>query len=89
MESRGLRAPLSPSEEQTLRRLALGISTFRELPEPALARLRRLGVVDDTNRLTPNGHTLYESLSRPQKAAALSEQRLVSLLAAMKNSSIS
>ena len=84
MELRGLRAPLSPTEELTLRRVALGIAKWRELPDRALARLRRLGLVDDENHLTAGGHARYDALPRPQRTATPSEQRLVALLAAMK-----
>jgi hypothetical protein len=83
MESRGLRALLSPSEELTLRRIALGISQYRDLPSSALSRLQHLGLVDEANRLTLDGVARYEALPRPQKAATLSERRLITLLAAM------
>jgi len=85
MGSRGLRAPLSPNEELTLRRVALGVSEGSELPQNALAHLRQLGLVDDANRMTADGRVRYEALDRPHKASALSEQRLLSLLTAMKN----
>jgi hypothetical protein len=85
MASRGLRAPLSPNEELTLRRVALGIVEGSELPQTALAHLRQLGLVDDDNRMTDDGRARYEALDRPHKASILSEQRLVTILTAMKN----
>ena len=85
MESRGLRAPLSPNEELTLRRVALGIVKVRELPPTALAHLRVLGLIDDANRLTDTGQARYDSLPEPRRAATPSEQRLVTLLAATKD----
>jgi hypothetical protein len=80
MESRGLRAPLSPNEELTLRRVAIPMWE-RELPATALARLRHLGLIDDDNCLTPNGVARYDGLPHPTKAV---EPRLVIFGAMMK-----
>jgi hypothetical protein len=44
---RGLIAPLSPHEEVTLRRIALGISKARQLPPRDVAHLIRLCLVAD------------------------------------------
>jgi hypothetical protein len=76
---------LSPNEELTLRRIALGIANDAELPPRALEHLRLIGLVDDSNRLTADGAERYKALPRPWKASTRSEQRLVSLLAAMKD----
>jgi hypothetical protein len=84
MGSRGLRAPLSPNEELTLRRVALGNLEDSELPQTALSQLRRLGLIDDANQMTDDGRARYEALDRPHKASTLSEQRLLALLRAMR-----
>ncbi len=44
---RGLKAPLSPHEEVTLRRIALGISKAKLLPARDVAYLVRLRLVDE------------------------------------------
>ena len=49
---RGLKAPLSPNEEVTLRRIALGIATAKLLPARDVAYLARLGLVDESEGLT-------------------------------------
>jgi hypothetical protein len=65
---RGLLAPLSPNEEITLRRIALGSASA--LPEAAIVRLRKLelieGGADNVWTLTPLGQRRYDSLSRPE-----------------------
>ena len=81
MENPDLRSPLGPSEELTLRRIALGIAKQGELPQAAVNRLRELHLVDDENQLTAEGRAHYEGLPRPHKAATLSEQKLADLLA--------
>ncbi len=76
---------LSPNEKLTLRRVALGISNNQEVSPSTLGRLRMLGLVDDSNRLTADGTARYNALPRPWTASTRSEQRLVSLLVAMKS----
>jgi len=56
-----------------------------ELSQNVLAHLRQLSLLDDANRMTDDGRARYEALGRPHKASTLSEQRLLSLLTAMKN----
>ena len=65
MPDRGLLAPLSPQEEVTLRRLALGIAQPRELPTKDVARLKALVLIEDHGaglRLTPTGKERYLTL---------------------------
>jgi hypothetical protein len=83
MESRGLRVPLSPNEELTLRRVAIRMWES-ELPATALARLRCLGLIGDDKCLTPNGVVRYAALPHPKKAT---EQRLATFGAIMKKRS--
>jgi hypothetical protein len=45
--ARGLRALLSPNEELTLHRVALGIALARDLSAANLQRLRNLGLIED------------------------------------------
>jgi hypothetical protein len=55
---RGLLAPLSPYEQTALRRVANGISKPDELRVTAVARLKRLALVEERDgriRLTPLG----------------------------------
>ena len=40
--ARGLRVPLSPNEELTLRRVALGVALGKDLPAADVLRLRNL-----------------------------------------------
>jgi hypothetical protein len=64
--TRSLLAPLSPNEEITLRRVALGLSPARDLPPRDLARLAALALVDatvDGPRLTLLGRQRYHSLA--------------------------
>jgi len=65
MPERGLQAPLSPHEEGTLRRVALGIEGSGALPERDVERLRLLGLVEASDgvvRLTRLGRQRYGSL---------------------------
>lgn len=65
MPERGLQAPLSPHEEGTLRRVALGAGRSEGLPERDVARLRRLALVEDSDgvlRLTKLGRQRYGGL---------------------------
>ena len=62
---RGLNAPLSPNEELTLRRVALGVEPKEILPARHLARLRKLDLIEGDGtllRLTPLGRHRYRAL---------------------------
>ena len=62
---RGQAAPLSPNEEVTLRRIALGVVPPDELSPRAVARLEALALVrrvGDEVVLTPLGRSRYEAL---------------------------
>jgi hypothetical protein len=62
---RGLKAPLSPHEESTFRRIALGISEAKLFVQRDVAYLVRLGLVDETAgklRLTDSGRERYQGL---------------------------
>ncbi len=64
--SRRLLAPLSPNEEITLRRVALGLSPATDLPPRDLARLAALALADTTvdgPRRTVLGRQRYHSLA--------------------------
>ena len=55
---RGLLAPLSPNEEQALRRVAHGISKPKHLRDASITRLKRLALVEEQDgriRLTELG----------------------------------
>jgi hypothetical protein len=61
----GLIAPLSPHEEVTLRRIALGISKASQLPQRDVAHLIRLCLVADNEgrlSLTDIGRERYRAL---------------------------
>ena len=63
--ARGLRAPLSPNEELTLRRVALGIALGKDLPAGDVLRLRNLALIEDRGDhfgLTALGRERYEHL---------------------------
>jgi hypothetical protein len=73
--SRSLDAPLSPNEEVTLRRVALGISPMKDLAPRDLMRLKSLSLVEidaGVARLTDFGHQRYRSLPRAGSAKDLS-----------------
>lgn len=64
---RGLDAPLSPNEEVTLRRVALGGSPLAELAPRDVTRLKTLSLVEDENgvlKLTEIGRQRYRALPR-------------------------
>ena len=68
---RGLLAPLSPHEEVTLRRVALGIAQPLDLPAQDVERLKALLLVEEHGvglRLTPVGKKRY--LALPNSSAA-------------------
>jgi hypothetical protein len=70
---RGLKAPLSPNEEVTFRRITLGISKAKLLPARDVAYLIRLRLVDENEgrlKLTDLGRERYQTLP---KAAAVSD----------------
>jgi hypothetical protein len=67
---RGILAPLSPHEEITLRRVALGFGWQDHLPSQHIQRLEQLALIekaDGTYRLTDLGLQRYASLERPVK----------------------
>jgi hypothetical protein len=67
---RNLKAPISPHEEVTLRRIALGISKANLLPARDVAYLIHLRLVDEKEgrlRLTVLGRERYQGL--PNDAA--------------------
>ena len=71
---RGLKAPLSPHEEVTLRRIALGISKANHLPPRDVAHLiclRLAAEKDGRLSLTPLGRRRYDGL--PRAAGSLVE----------------
>jgi hypothetical protein len=64
---RGLKAPLSPREEVSFRRVALGISKAKHLPVRDLAYLVRLHLVDENEgrvKLTDLGRERYQGRAR-------------------------
>ena len=63
---RGMIAPLSPHEEVSLRRIALGFGD--QVPEQHAARLKKLALIDGTPTgwtLTVLGQNWYQALGRP------------------------
>jgi len=73
--SRSLDAPLSPNEEVTLRRVALGISPMKDLAPRDLMRLKSLALVEidaGVARLTDFGRQRYSTLPRAGGARDLS-----------------
>jgi hypothetical protein len=65
--ARGLRAPLSPNEELTLRRVALGIALAKDLPAGDVLRLRNLALIEDRGErlgLTALGRERYQRFHR-------------------------
>jgi hypothetical protein len=70
MPDRGLLAPLSPHEEVTLRRVALGIANQSDLPARDVERLKSLLLIEEFSaglRLSPIGKKRY--LALPNTAA--------------------
>ena len=69
---RGLLAPLSPNEELTLRRVALGIALANDLPAADVLRLRNLALIEDRGErfgLTKLGKERYQRFhwTRPSR----------------------
>jgi hypothetical protein len=63
--ARGHIAPLSPNEEVSLRRVALGISKTANLPARDIARLKALSLIEEHGaglRRTPVGRERYLAL---------------------------
>jgi hypothetical protein len=74
---RGLIAPLSPHEEVTLRRIALGISKARQLPPSDVAHLIRLCLVADNEgrlSLTDIGRERYRTLPKAAGMTAVADE---------------
>jgi hypothetical protein len=70
---RGLKAPLSPNEEVTFRRIALGITKAKLLPTRDVAYLIRLRLVDENEgRLKPSD-LVRERYQGPPNGAAMSK----------------
>ncbi len=66
MTARGLLAPLSPNEELTLRRVALGGIDVGELAQRDVGRLQRLGLIEieaSKPHLTPLGQERLSDLT--------------------------
>ncbi len=83
--TRGSLAPLSPHEEVTLRRVALGIAQAPQLSKSDVKRLKALSLIDENDGglgLTPAGRERYLAFA---KSAAVdpsdSPEDLVSKLA--------
>jgi hypothetical protein len=67
---RGILAPLSPNEEITLRRVALGFGMREQLPSQHVQRLEQLALIEEADgafRLTELGLQRYAGLERPTK----------------------
>ena len=63
--ARGRTAPLSPNEEVSLRRVALGIAEPTDLPARDIAHLTALSLIEEYGaglRLTPLGRERYRAL---------------------------
>jgi len=78
--SRSLDAPLSPNEEVTLRRVALGISPMKDLAPRDLMRLISLSLVEidaGVPRLTEIGRERYRALPRAANVKDLSLEAMV------------
>ena len=68
--ARGLRAPLSPNEELTLRRVALGIALAKDLPVADVLRLRNLALIEDRGErlgLTALGKERYQRFREDER----------------------
>ena len=74
---RSLIAPLSPHEEVTLRRIALGISKASQLPPRDAAHLIRLRLVADNEgrlSLTDIGRERYRALPKVAGMTAVADE---------------
>ena len=80
---RGLKAPLSPHEEVTLRRVALGISKAELLAARDVSHLIRLCLIDEKDgrlSLTALGRQRYQALPRPAARSAAGEDEVDAVL---------
>jgi hypothetical protein len=80
---RGILAPLSPNEEITLRRVALGFGGRDHLVSRHVERLEQLALIEEvegTLQLTELGLQRYASLERPVKWASETGSQDVSRL---------
>ena len=80
---RGILAPLSPNEEITLRRVALGFGERDRLASRHVGRLEQLQLIEEvegTLRLTELGLQRYATLERPAKWASETGSQDVSRL---------
>jgi hypothetical protein len=65
--TRGRLTPLSPNEEVTLRRIALGIAKPAELSKSDVKRLKALALIEENGgglALTPMGRERYLALAK-------------------------
>ncbi len=75
---RGISAPLSPNEEVTLRRVALGIAGRKELRAADLARLIHLHLVEEIDgrlSLTDLGRQRYQLLPKAPDMVGVADTR--------------
>jgi hypothetical protein len=80
---RGILAPLSPNEEITLRRVALGFGARDRLVPQHVRRLQQLALIEEADgvlRLTELGLQRYASLERPAKWAGDTDSQEISRL---------
>ena len=80
---RGILAPLSPNEEITLRRVALGFGAPERLAPRHVQRLQQLALIEASDgglRLTELGLQRYADLERPAKWASASGAQDISRL---------
>lgn len=83
---RGLLALLSPNEEVTLRRVALGSLVPHKLPADHLKRLSQLNLIAPKKgdyQLTPLGFQRYRGLSRAARATAESTRSIEQILSSV------
>lgn len=86
---RGLVAPLSPSEEVTLRRVAYGVSKAKRLQAAHLTRLKSLALIEDLNgvlNITPMGRQRLTNspVARLDKAPIVVDASIAALAKALK-----
>jgi hypothetical protein len=75
--ARSRTAPLSPNEEVTLRRIALGISQAKQLPQRDVAYLIRLCLVAENEgrlSLTDIGRQRYRALPKASGMTAVANE---------------
>ncbi len=84
---RGLKAPLSPNEEVTLRRVGYGIAKPNELIARDVGRLTSLALIDRKGErlvLTQLGRERLATMPGAYRAWASPEERIADLAALMK-----